>query len=58
MKKIVVIVGMCVAIVIYVFSVTPKKAIAMPGECNFNVDCGVGMKCVGQYGKKYCVPNR
>ena len=56
MKKIVAGLIVCSLVAIGVFAFTPKPVTAMPGECNFNTDCGVGMLCVGQYGRKYCVP--
>ncbi|MBV5330404.1 MAG: hypothetical protein JZU65_22690 [Chlorobium sp.] len=26
------------------------------GQCDFDLDCGSGMKCVGPVGSKVCVP--
>lgn len=32
-----------------------SASLAGPGECNFDVDCGVGQQCVGPFGQRSCV---
>lgn len=56
MKRIFIAIGMCLAIGVYAFSVTPEKAEARSGACDFDLDCGWNMKCVGSIGNKVCVP--
>ena len=56
MKKVIVVIGICLALGLYGFYVPAKKAEARGGECNFDLDCGIVLKCVGSVGNKVCVP--
>ena len=56
MKKIIACIAVCSLIAVGLFSFSPKKADARGGECNFDLDCGIGLKCVGSFGNKVCVP--
>ncbi len=30
--------------------------ISFAGNCEYDYECGQGMKCTGQFGNKYCAP--
>lgn len=51
MKKLISIIALAVAI----FALSTEYTYSTPGECTFDIDCGVGYDCVGPYGKRVCV---